>query len=73
MDKVQTFGVILIGLSILVPVIYGLYLGLVAIQDALTEIPLFIRIGIALFISGIVVVMISLVRERIIDWKKEKK
>jgi hypothetical protein len=73
MSKVNTLGISLIGFSILVPMFYGMYLGLSVIQDVILQIPLIIRIGIALFIAGMVILMISLIRERIIDWKKENK
>ena len=70
MDKVQYFGVFLFVIGIVLLPLYGLYLAYPELEEAVLQIPLIIRIGMGLFFAGITVLILSLVRERIIDWKK---
>jgi uncharacterized integral membrane protein len=67
MKDSQFLGIVLFVLGILIIAGYGLYY--FAIED---EIPLFIRAGVAAIILGIVVILISLIRERLMDLKKEE-
>ncbi len=73
MDKIQTLGIVILGAGLLLFPAYGIYVLSGKIQELVSEIPLVIRVGIFLLFSGLVIVMISLIRERIIDWRKEKR
>lgn len=66
MKDIQLLGVALLILGILVVAGYGLYH--FAMEE---EIPLFMRAGVMAVILGIAVILASLVRERLMDLKKE--
>ena len=68
MDKMQTIGVIAFLAGIIMLTAYGLYIFLIA-----EEIPLIIRVGIAVMSIGIVIVIVALIRERLQDIKKGKR
>ena len=70
MDKVQTLGMILLAIGVLTLPLYGVYLLYLRLEETIMDIPLLIRIGLALIFSGFVVLIFSLIRERIEDWKK---
>lgn len=72
MDRIQAFAVLLFAAGLLTFPVFGLYLSWPDLYEAIIRIPLILRIGIFLFFSGFVILMLSLIRERIIDWKKEK-
>jgi hypothetical protein len=67
MNKAELIGSLLVITGILVLAGYGLFL---FAQSA--EIPLLIRLGIVALFTGFLIVLLSLVRERIIDVQKEK-
>ncbi|UCD07149.1 MAG: hypothetical protein JSW41_04970 [Candidatus Aenigmatarchaeota archaeon] len=67
MKNTQTLGVSLLVLGILIIVGYGLYLFALA-----EDVPLIIRTGVIVIFLGIVVVLLSLIRERLRDLKKER-
>ena len=69
----MTFGLIVLALGFLLLPAYGIYSVLTLVQEELQVIPLFIRISFALIFTGITVLMVYVIRDRIIDWKKEKK
>jgi len=65
MNRLRGFGTILRVIGILIPLVYGLYFFF-----ASGEIPLIIRISLGLLFGGILIVLVSLIRERIEDLKK---
>ncbi|MFC2143800.1 hypothetical protein ACFLQO_00395 [Candidatus Aenigmatarchaeota archaeon] len=67
MKTSQFVGVGLLVLGIVIIAGYGIFV--FAIEE---EIPLFIRIGLALIAVGVVLVLLSLVKERLRDLKKER-
>jgi hypothetical protein len=67
MDKTQLAGAVILISGILVIAGYMLQL---FIRE--TEIPLEIRVGITAIFSGFIIILLSLVRERIMDIQKEK-
>ncbi len=67
MKNTQILGVSLLVLGILIIVGYGLYLFALA-----EDVPLIIRTGVIVIFLGIVVVLLSLIRERLRDLKKER-
>ncbi len=73
MDKIQTLGIVILAVGLLMFPAYGIYVLSGRIQELVSEVPIAIRVGIFLLFSGFVIVMISLIRERIVDWRKEKK
>jgi len=70
MDKVQTLGMILLAIGVLTLPLYGVYLLYLKLEETIMNMPLIIRIGLAFIFSGFVVLIFSLIRERIEDWKK---
>ncbi|GEM_PF-1839031 len=71
MKKIDTLGVLFILGGIAIFVVYGFYRFLEA-----ENIPWFIRIGTAAVVIGVLIVLLSLIRERIMETKglkKEKK
>ena len=70
MDKVQTLGMILLAIGVLTLPLYGVYLLYLRLEETIMDMPLIIRVGLALIFSGFVVLIFSLIRERIEDWKK---
>ena len=67
MRKIEIFGALLIILGILILIGYAVYLFVQA-----TDVPFFIRAGITVLITGILVLLLSLVRERLLDIRQEK-
>lgn len=68
MKSFELVGVVLLVLGALIVAFYGLY------QLAIIEeIPLVIKAALALFGLGLLIIMLSLVRERMSDIKKERK
>ncbi len=67
MKTSQFVGVGLLVLGIVVIAGYGIFM--FAIEE---DIPLFIRIGLALVAVGVALVLLSLVKERLRDLKKER-
>jgi len=67
MKNIQILGVSLLVLGILIMVGYGLYHFAIA-----EDIPLLIKTGVIVIFLGIVVVLLSLIRERLRDLKKER-
>ncbi len=66
--KTQTIGIGLLVLGIVILAGYGIY-GFLAIED----IPLIIKVGSTVIGIGITVIIIALMRERMMDIKKENK
>lgn len=67
MNKTEIFGLLLIILAIVILAGYGLY---VFVQAA--EIPALIRIGVVALVIGFLIILLSLVRERLLDMQHEK-
>jgi hypothetical protein len=67
MNKIETMGMLFILLGILCLIGYGIYIFI-----RITEIPIAIRIGITALMTGILIVLLALVKERLQDIKKEK-
>jgi len=67
MNKIEIFGIIMIIFAAVVLAGYGLY---AFVQAA--EIPALIRIGIVALVMGFLIILLSLVRERLLDMQHEK-
>ena len=65
MKRVETFGVLLIVMGVLILLGYAMYLFVQA-----NSIPPVIRIGLATLFAGILVILLCLVRERWLDVRK---
>jgi hypothetical protein len=65
MRKIDAFGsaLIIFGLGILTG--YGLYMFIRA-----SDVPVILRLGVTVLFAGILIIILSLVRERLIDIKK---
>ena len=72
MDKVQSFGLILLMIGLILFPLQMFYDFLFETHETMTEIPFTMRMGMGMFFMGMIILMTSLVRERIIDWKKER-
>ena len=66
--KLQTVGVVLLVLGILIIAGFGIYRLMI-----LEDIPLVIRIALSIIGAGALVIILALIRERTIDIKKEKR
>jgi hypothetical protein len=67
MNKTEMLGIFLIILSVLIFSGYGLY----AFVQA-TDVPPLIRIGVVALVVGFLVILLSLIRERLMDLQKER-
>lgn len=67
MKQIDALGIGFVILGIVVLLVYGLYVFIMS-----TGIPYFVRIGAILLVIGIVIVLVSLVRERIHEAKGTK-
>ena len=70
-NKLKILGIIIISASSLVLIVFGLYKFL---EDILreTNMPIIVKWGIIGVILGVIIILISLVVERIKDYQKEK-
>ena len=64
MKQINALGVGFVILGIIILLIYGLYIFLMS-----EEIPYFVRIGAILLVIGLVIVLLSLIRERVQEIK----
>lgn len=71
MNKTEIFGLLLIILAIVILAGYGLGYGLYVFVQA-AEIPALIRIGVVALVIGFLIILLSLVRERLLDMQHEK-
>ena len=71
MKTVKRLGLLLLTVSALALIVYGVF-ELIAVLFQDTSIPLIIKLGIAGVIIGIILIIIALVFERIKDKKNEK-
>lgn len=67
MKKIEILGALLIILGIVILIGYSMYLFVQA-----TDIPPVIRIGITALMIGILVILLSVLRERLLDIQREK-
>lgn len=67
MKQIDALGVGFVVLGIVILLVYGLYVFLMS-----AEIPYFVRIGAILLVIGVVIVLLSLVREKIHEAKGTK-
>lgn len=65
MNRLQLFGIVVFVAGIILPLGYGLYHFFIA-----EDIPVLIRASSSLLFVGLIIVIISLVRERLQDLKK---
>ena len=71
MDNVKNVGIVLFSIGVVILLAYPLYHFAIGFIDA--DMPAAVKVGIFVMSSGLVIVMVQLVRERIKDSKKEKK
>ncbi len=67
MDKTEAFGAVLVLFAAVVLAGYGVY----AFVQA-TDIPVLIRVGVVALIAGFLIILLSLVRERLLDIRRER-
>ncbi|MBN2330305.1 MAG: hypothetical protein JXC85_00670 [Candidatus Aenigmarchaeota archaeon] len=67
MNRAETTGVLLVSFAIVILAGYALYLFVQA-----SEVPAVIRLGVVALVIGFLVILISVIRERLIDLRKEK-
>lgn len=68
MDRIEFAGAILIMFAIVILAGYGLYM---FVQAA--DVPIIIRLGIVALVVGFLVILLSVIRERLLDMQREKK
>ncbi|RLG15063.1 MAG: hypothetical protein DRN71_02230 [Candidatus Nanohalarchaeota archaeon] len=71
MDKVKNVGIMLFSIGVMILLAYPLYLFAIGFIDA--DMPVAVKVGLFVMLSGLVIVLVQLVFERFKDSKKEKK
>lgn len=67
MNRIEIAGILLIIFAFVILLGYGLYMFVQA-----TDVPAIIRLGIVALVVGFMVILLSVIRERLLDLQREK-